>query len=298
MASNSKKILVTGSAGLIGRELCKQLVQHGHSVISVDNNMRFPKVVPEGIYVKSNLLDYLDSAVNKFDIIYHMAAINGTSNFYSNPNLVLSNNVSADLAIFKFAESNPNCKLIYASSSEVVAGTEQFPTPEELDITVNNIHNARWSYRLPKVLGENYLFNSKINFLVVRFFNVFSEYCGAGHFVHDIVEKIKNNNFELQGADETRSFCYVSDAVDALINVTHLTNELINIGSDEEIVVKDAADVIASALGHDTIVWKTNPGLLGSVKRRRPDILKLKEHYPNFNPMSFKNSIDKIKELL
>jgi nucleoside-diphosphate-sugar epimerase len=291
MASNRKKILITGACGLIGRELCEQLSQH-NDVTAVDNNQRFKDYTPTNcIYVRSNLIEYLEQTTNTFDIIYHMAATNGTKYFYSQPNDVLRNNVTLDLGMFKFVESNPNCKLVYASSSEVMSGTNIFPTPELTDITVSNIHNARWSYMLPKVLAENYLFNSNVNFLVIRFFNVFSEHSGSGHFVKDIVEKIRNKNFELVGADETRSFCYVSDAVDAVIKISDSSRQVVNVGSDEELTILEAANIIADVLGEHNVTWTVKPGLTGSAKNRRPDITELKRLLPTFSPKSFKESI-------
>lgn len=294
MASNRKKILITGACGLIGRELCEQLSPH-NDVTAVDNSQRFKDYIPKNcVYVKSDLIEYLEQATNTFDIIYHMAATNGTKYFYSQPNDVLRNNVTLDLAMFKFAESNTNCKLVYASSSEVMAGTDVFPTPELTDISVSNIHNPRWSYMLPKVLSENYLFNSKIDFLIIRFFNVYSEHTGSGHFLKDIVEKIQTKNFELIGPDETRSFCYVSDAVDAVIKISDASRQVVNVGSDEELTIIDAANIIASALGEHNVTWTTKPGLAGSAKNRRPDITQLKRLLPTFSPKPFKEVLSKL----
>jgi nucleoside-diphosphate-sugar epimerase len=298
MANYSKNILVTGAAGLIGREICSQLVSSGHLVTAVDNNKRFPNFTPKGKFIKSNLKEYLDSKVNKFDYIYHMAAINGTASFYSDPNSVLSNNVLADLDIFAYTKTNPNTRLIYASSSEVIAGTNIIPTPEISDIEINNIHNPRWSYRLPKMLAENYLTNSPIDYVIVRYFNVFSEYSGTGHFVKDIVNKIKENKFVLQSPNETRSFCYVADAVRATIKIAKLApNEIINIGSNEEITILEAANIIANALG-TTPEWSFIESKPGSVLRRQPDITKLLEYYPEFKSESFSESITRIKDML
>ena len=197
--------------------------------------------------------------------------------------------------MFKFAESNPKCKLVYASSSEVMAGATVFPTPELTDIAVSNIHNPRWSYMLPKVLAENYLFNSSIDFLIIRFFNVFSEHSGAGHFVKDIADKIRAKDFKLIGADETRSFCYVADAVDAVVKISHASKQVINVGSDEELQIVDAANIIAETLGEYNVAWETQPGLVGSAKSRRPDITELKRLLPTFSPTLFKDVLSKIK---
>jgi len=294
MASNRKKILITGASGLIGREMCNQLSSL-HDVTAVDNNQRFVGYQPPGCnFIKSNLVEYLQHANNNFDIVYHLAATNGTKYFYSQPNDVLRNNVTLDLEMFRFVESNPACKLVYASSSEVMAGATVFPTPELTDIAISNIHNPRWSYMLPKVLAENYLFNSNIDFLIIRFFNVYSEHTGSGHFLKDIVDKIQNKNFELIGSDETRSFCYVSDAVDAVIKISDSSRCVVNVGSDEELRIIDAANIIANALGESNVIWTTKPGLTGSAKNRRPDITELKRLLPTFSPKSFKEVLTKL----
>jgi UDP-glucose 4-epimerase len=277
-----RKVLVTGAAGLIGRELCKQLADMYH-VVGTDNNFRFPDYTPNCEFVQSNK--------NEFDYIFHMSAINGTKYFYDIPNQLIENNITADLAMFNFVKQNKDCKLIYASTSEVVAGSDMFPTPELTDITINNIHNPRWSYRLSKMVSENYLMNSNLNFLIVRFFNSFGPASGSGHFVKDILDKLERNDYTLIGADETRSFCRVEDAVDAVLNIFKLaSNEVINVGSNEEITVLEAANIIADHKGL-TIDWQFTPGNEGSVKRRKPDIKKLLSYYPLFNPTKFKKAV-------
>lgn len=300
MENYRKKVLVTGASGLIGRELCKQLSSTVYDVTGVDNNRRFKNVVPENCrFICQDLSAFYQKSKNDFDIIFHLAAVNGTEYFYSDPSGTLINNTRVDLNTFDYAATNHNCKLIYSSSSEVVAGTEVIPTEEIVDIVITDIHNPRWSYRLPKILSENYLTNSDLNYLIVRFFNVFGSNSGSGHFIRDIVEKIKNQEHTLIGADETRSFCYVEDAVDALIHLSQTTEkQVVNIGNDREVNILEAANIIALEVFDKTIDWKVIDGRQGSVPRRSPAINKLKELYPTYNPISFRESIIKIKDLL
>ena len=291
MADNCKRILVTGAAGLIGRELYSHLKNQGHDVIGIDDYSRYPDYSSD--VIKSSVYEFVFSKkYNDFDYIYHMAATNGTTNFYDHPNYTLNNNAFSDLDIIKFAEQRKSCKLIYASSSEVVAGTDVVPTPETVDIKIDNIHNSRWSYRIPKIMAENYLMNSSINHVIIRFFNLFSEHSGPGHFVYDIIDKIKNNNFELVGADETRSFCYVTDAIPAIQTIgENLNSQVINIGSDQEINILNAANIIAERYGKFP-TWKLLPSKEGSVKRRCPDLTKLKSIIPDYKTKSFKEVFD------
>ena len=203
----AKKVLVTGASGMIGRELCKQLDANGYYVVAIDNHFRYSHKPTCIEFVTANIQTYLSKIDNDFDYIFHMGAINGTKYFYDIPNQLLENNITTDFAVFK------------------------------------DIHNPRWSYRLSKMVSENYLINCKsIDFLIVRFFNAFSPASGSGHFVRDILDKIDNEDFTLIGADETRSFIRVEDTVDALLNIfKDVSFEVINIGSDEEITVLEAA---------------------------------------------------------
>ena len=169
------------------------------------------------------------------------------------------------------------------------------PVTENSDVIIKNIHNARWSYRLAKITSENFLSNSKLPYVMLRYFNVYGENSKKGHFLGDQIDKIKNGVFSVIGAQETRSFCHVSDAIRASIYVAeHCDRVLVNIGNDREITIGDAVKVIATEMGHPDAVFEQLPSMAGSVANRRPNINKLRAIMPDYEPMSFEEGIRQI----
>ena len=275
------KILVTGASGLLGTEICRQLKQDvANEVWAVDNHSRSTTIPPCDKFLELDLTNgaNFEQLPLDFDYIYHYAAINGTKNFYERPNQVMWTNMCTDFNMFEFAMLCRETlkKFVYASSSEVVSDDPETPVKENTDITIKNIHNARWSYRLPKICSENFLANGAIPYVMCRYFNVYGDNSKAGHFLADQIAKIKSGVFEIIGPEETRSFCHVEDAVLATIHMSRaVENELINIGNDREITIMEAAQTIAKCMGHTDPVWMTTPGKVGSTATRRPDISKL-----------------------
>ena len=297
------KILVTGASGLLGKEICRQLKQNPDVELwAVDNHSRSSEIPPCDVWHKVDLLDWellLTLLPTDFDQIYHYAAINGTKNFYERPNQVLTNNMVGDFNVFAFAgRCSKLQKIVYASSSEIVSDDPVSPVPEHTDIMVKNIHNPRWSYRLAKVCSENYLANSQLPWVVVRYFNIYGADSKAGHFIADQISKIERGVFEVVGGDETRSFCYVEDGVQATIYCAdNVAGEVVNIGNNRETTIRDAANIIARGMGHENPTWNYLPGLSGSTPQRRPNITKLKTLMPEYQPRTFEQGMEQVLKL-
>lgn len=294
-----KKILVTGASGLLGTEICKQLKQDSEVELwALDNHSRSESIPPCDHWVKGDLRDanIWDKLPDDFTQVYHYSAINGTKNFYERPNEVLTNNFISDVAVFEWASTLPSLeKLVYASTSEIVSDAPVCPTPELVDVNINDIHNARWSYRIGKIASENYLANSRLPWVVVRYFNIYGADSKAGHFIADQIDKISRGEFVMTGGDETRSFCYIEDAVSATIYVAdHAVHEIYNVGNDIETSIQEAADTVAVALGKGTPQWEVKPGMPGSTKRRLPDISKLRRLWPDYSPRQFADGMAEV----
>lgn len=291
-------ILVTGAAGLIGLELCRQLKYDNHKVFAVDNMSR-ATTIPEcdEFYCRdlSKSLEFLSSIQDSIEIIYHLSAINGTSNFYKKPNKVLSNNIQSDLNIFEFSkECKILKKILYASSSEVMSHKDF--CEESRSLVIDDISNPRYSYKIAKVASENYLHNSNLPWIIIRYFNVYGTETKSGHFVYDQIQNHKNNIFKIVGPNETRCYTHVEDAVNATIKITDRCSiqNIINIGSSEELTSLESTRIIADSMGHSFIDYQLLPGLKGSPLKRKPDLTKLLEYYPEYSPITFKEGIRKV----
>lgn len=290
------KVLVTGASGLIGSAIATELYRLGHTVVAVDNFSR-GTVQPDCTSFVQQDIQSIEFD-NDFDVIYHMGAVNGTSNFYSKPTETLVNNITCDLAMFKCATQQLHLqKFVYASTSELVHN-HAIPTPETANIGFENSHDPRWSYSLPKVTVENLLVNSDLPYLIVRYFNVYGANSKSGHFVHDQIAKISSDVFEIIGADETRSYCYIDDAVKATLKLAELAkHDVVNIGNDTEITAEHAANIIARRLGKSP-TWKLLPSRSASAKRRCPDLTKLKSYIPDYSPIDFQTGLEHLLDAL
>jgi nucleoside-diphosphate-sugar epimerase len=291
-------ILVTGAAGLIGTELCAQLVEQGHKVFAVDNMSRSNKIPKcHEFYCEdlSDSLEFLKPIQESIDLIYHLSAINGTSNFYERPNEVLSNNIKSDLNIFKFAKKCSNLKkFFYASSSEIMSHTNF--CNESNSIVIDDISNPRYSYKISKLASENYLHNSNLPWIIVRYFNVYGPETKSGHFVYDQIQNHKNKIFKIIGFNETRCYTYVEDAVDATIKISDKLpiKNTINIGSLEELTSFEATKIISESMGYFFVDYELLPGLKGSPRKRKPNLTKLLKYYSEYSPITFQKGIKKV----
>jgi len=288
------KVLVTGAAGLIGSELCKQLRQNNFYVVGIDNLSRSTKIPDCNEFVEYDLIKSI-TIDQDFEMIYHLAAINGTTNFYERPNEVISNNTRVDFNVFEFSKKCKNLKkLIYASSSEMMSHVNI--CDESNKVEIDDISNPRWSYKISKMVGENYLHNSNLPWIIIRYFNVYGSETKSGHIVFDQIQKHKNGIYEVIGSNETRCYTYIEDAVDATVVVTKKCQlrETINIGSNEELTSLEVCKIIANSLGIHDPRYKFMDGRMGSAKRRVPDISTLLYYYPKYSPISFVEGISRL----
>ena len=280
------KILVTGGAGFIGQNLVSKLSEQ-NEIIIFDNGFR-------GSFSKSNnnKIEFINGDITKIsdweqipsdvDSIFHLGAINGTKYFYEIPEKVLDVNIKGVQNLLEFSRKRDIEEVLFTSSSEVYGYPKIFPTPETEELSIPDVYNPRFSYSSSKIIGEilcvNFTRKYNLKHTIVRYHNIYGPNMGHEHVMPQFINKlIKNEEFFVEGdGTETRSFCFIDDAIDATLLVNKdnsFKNRIFNIGNDVETSIIDLIDLLSRISGkviEPKFRVKNNAG----TKRRVPDISK------------------------
>jgi len=301
---SSGRTLVTGAAGFLGFQLARRLADAGRDLVLVDDLSR-GEVDPEleelrsrpGVafheldLARQSLAPLLDGA----DVteVYHLAAVNGTRRFYEMPARVLRANVLSTIQVVDAVAARlyPP-RLLFASSNEAYAGALSafghlpLPTPEAVPLVVADPYQARWSYGASKIVGELYVIHALRAIgapaVIVRPHNVYGPRAGREHVIPELIAKLlrRPDVLELAGAAETRSFCYVDDAVAGLIAAMGEASREVptfHVGSTEETSIGDLAERLFEVVGWRPGEVVDAPRRPGSVLRRLPDVRRLRD---------------------
>jgi nucleoside-diphosphate-sugar epimerase len=294
-----QRILVTGAAGFIGYHLARRLAELPDArLVLVDNFVRGQRddlyrrlcARPNVEAYEADLTDPTQVALlpDDVDVIYHQAALNGTQNFYEQPLEVLRcGTLPTFYLIDKYVRPGRPSRFVFAGTPESYASTVtrfgwEIPTAEDVPLCVDDVFNARWSYAAAKIHGEVLSIQACRQYgvpcSIIRYHNVYGPRMGDKHVIPDFLCRLNQGRAELHGFEDTRSFLYVDDAVEATVRVgtcPETAGHVVNVGGEEEVTILELARQMMSLVGQasDDIVLHPSPD--GSVRRRAPSIGKL-----------------------
>ena len=265
-------ILVTGSNGFIGTELCKNLLNKKHRVIGIDvssNDVKFEK------YIKNNEIfsfkhimaditnfDDIDSKISWDDIdyVYHLAAMANINTARKYPRKCYDVNVTGTFNISRMCEEN-KIPICYISTQCVYGNQKLFPVKEDI-----NIPFPTEIYGVTKYMGEQ-LIRMLSNWTILRYGTVVGENMRKALATWIFLDKaVKMEPMPIEGTgNQTRDWIYIQDLIDATSKVIdcpiEANREVINISGSESYSVLEMA----------RMCWKITNGKVRNVPKMTLD---------------------------
>ena len=292
------RVVVTGGGGFIGAYLVRRLVWEGWDVGVVDTMIRgeagrLAEIADDIELFACDVRDQeaLEKAFAGAEVVMHLAAINGTENFYKRPELVLDVGLRGALAVVNAGRNAGVADLVVASSAEVYQTPSVVPTPETIPLMLPDSLNPRYSYGGSKIATELIAFDyAQDHYRQVQVFrphNVYGPDMGYKHVIPQFIARAFAARdttsggpapFEIQGdGTETRAFCYVDDVVDGVLTMYQNGGhrEIFHIGNDEEVSIRDLAVRVAKVVGVEVEICPIEAAV-GGTQRRCPDIGKMR----------------------
>ncbi len=283
----NKTILITGATGFFGKWLLGSLIFMNQKydtkieilAVSRDPN-KFIKNYPE---LASNSITFIQGDLKDIkislnvDYIIH-AGMDVKLNLNSKSDDVVHNEQIIIDNILDIYHST-NCKKLLFTSSGAFYDKRFYDEPRPSE----DLHPTQYStlYGKAKSISENRIISSNINYSIARCFTFIGPHLpldasfAAGNFINSI---LKNQDIQINGnGTPVRSFLYMSDLVIYLIKLLTLSsNQIVNVGSDEEISILDLAKEVAK-FGSETGIEVKSDSHSDRISCYSPNIFKLEK---------------------
>jgi UDP-glucuronate decarboxylase len=284
-----RRILVTGGSGFLGSHLCDRLVARGDDVVCADNLFTGRKRNVAHLLGKPNF-EFLRHDVTfplyvEVDQIYNLACPASPIHYQHDPVQTTKTSVHGAINMLGLAK-RLRARIFQASTSEVYGDPSVHPQTEDYWGNVNPI-GERSCYdegkRCAETLFFDYYRQHQLDIRVARIFNTYGPrmHPNDGRVVSNfIVQALKGQDITLYGdGQQTRSFCYVDDLIDAFIAYMDKDGDLpgpVNMGNPVEFTMKQLAEEVLALTGSKSkLTHKPLPS--DDPKQRQPNIEKAKE---------------------
>jgi dTDP-glucose 4,6-dehydratase len=193
-------------------------------------------------------------AMTGCDCVLHLAALIAIPYSYHSPDTYVDTNVKGSLNVFQAARELGVSRVIHTSTSEVY-GTARF-----VPITEEHPLQGQSPYSATKIAADQLAYSFYASFglpvTIVRPFNTYGPRQSARAVIPTIITQIASGKSEIRlgAVSPTRDFNYVNDTVAGFIAAMSSEQglgEVVNFGSNFEISIGDAAQLIAEAMNVD-----------------------------------------------
>lgn len=284
-----RTILVTGGAGNIGGALVSRLTENPDNYVVIVDNLitgKKEKLPPRErnnwTFIQADANDYQKMLAimtsNRFDYVFHYAAMVGVKRTIQNPLGVLDD-IQGIRHTMELAKNTGVKRVFFSSSSEVYGEPVEIPQHEETTPL-----NARLPYAIVKNVGEAYLRSYQethgLDYTIFRFFNTYGPKQSEDFvMVKFIKAALEGKDLTVYGdGSQQRTFCYVDDNIDTCLTCLYddkCINETLNIGSDKMITILELAELIIRLTNSTSKIVHLPPLEKGDMQRRQPDSRKM-----------------------
>lgn len=296
----NRKIVVTGGAGFIGSHLCERFTRAGFSVLAIDNlstgnNQNLTRLQDYSAFefVQGSILDVelINRAIEDSSGCIHLGAALGVKQILDKPFRSLKTNIEGSENVIQACAKNKK-PLFLASTSEVYGKGATQPLTEDSDRVLGSPRKLRWAYSEAKAIDETiaemFRQSDGLNYVIGRFFNtVGPRQTGAYGMVlpRFVQSALRDENLEVFGdGSQTRVFCHVNDAVEAvfsMFNNDECYGNTFNIGGEGEISIRALAERVIDLSKSSSIIKyipysEAYPAGFEETFRRVPDTTKLR----------------------
>ena len=260
------KFLVTGAAGFIASRVCECLLVEGYEVVGIDNlndayDIRLKQWRLEQLQGRPNFVFYPFDICKReqlkelfgsgLEAVINLAARAGVRMSTQNPWVYFDTNVTGTLNLLELSREFEVKKFVLASSSSVYGSSTSPPFREDAD-TGKPLSPYAASKQGAEALCYTYHYLYGIDITVLRYFTVYGP---AGRpdmspfrFVQWVAEGREVTIFG--DGRQSRDFTYVDDIARGTVKALKpLGYEIINLGSDQPIVLMDALRMIEESMG-------------------------------------------------
>ncbi len=246
-AEKIKTVLVTGSAGFIGRHLVPLLRERGYKVLGIDRRGEDHLKHDEKAdgFIRDDYLNVRN--LDTTDAVIHLAADASVQYSLEKPLITHKNNVSGVLQLLHLASKNDIKKFIFASSCAIYGN----PLDDQADERAEK--HPESFYGNQKLAAENYVWLAYkllgLPTTTLRLFNVFGESQSeenAGVVTKFLKAKKELKKYKVYGdGQQTRCYVYVKDVAEAFVRALEADyTGAFNIASPEPISVKEIVEVV------------------------------------------------------
>jgi UDP-glucuronate 4-epimerase len=307
-------ILVTGSAGFIGSNLCDRLVENpDNNIFALDyiyNKYSDSKVKYNNIknnFSKINYYNFLTTDItnfedmnaifkkHKFDMVIHLAALAGVRSSIMDPSSYLSCNYIGTLNILELMKMYDVKKLIFASSSSVYGKCEKNKFSEDIDVS-----KPLSPYAASKLACEQLIYSYSnlynIQSLCLRLFTVYGPRQRNDLAIHKFTDLIlRDEPIEVYGdGNSLRDYTYIDDIVDGIVasmKYRETKYEIINLGGGHPVKLIDMITILYGALKKQTNI-KFLPLHVSEMNKTISDNSKAEKLLSFYPKINFENGID------